>query len=235
MHGGHIFARMRFRCSVDLHWVLLIVFCIHTPIITTPAAAQDMPLYRLTCVPTQIVFLELPIALERQFGRHTIGITGSYRPDLVKSGAIAGHGPYHLQNYWNFAYRTATGGLVHKYYLRDRFGLHLETQLLMRVWWFDEKEIRYEGDERFRGKRSELQQVAILKLLLGKSIIWHRKDAPSGVLEFFAGPSIRMKRLDFITHEGLVDGMEADELRQKEENWLPGLQVGVRYGIGLVR
>jgi hypothetical protein len=205
-------------------------------LLSSAAVAQDMPLYRLTCIPTQLVFLELPIALERQFGRHTIGLTVAYRPDLVQSGAIQGRGLYHLQNYWNFTYRTATGGLIHKYYLRDRFGLHLETQFLMRVWWFDEKQVSYDGgDENFHGLRSELQEVAILKLLIGKSIIWHRKDAPSHVLEFFAGPSIRFKRLDFTTHEGWVGDEYRDEFRQQEELWLPGLQVGVRFGIGLGR
>jgi hypothetical protein len=187
--------------------------------------AQDMPRYRLTCIPTQLVFLELPIALERQFGRHTLGITGAYRPALMQEGTIPGRGPYHLQNYWNFAYQGATGGLIHKYYLRDRYGLHLETQLLMRVWWFNEKPIRYDGgDEDINGLRSERQEVAILKLLIGKSIIWHRKDAVAHVLELFAGPSIRSKRLDLSARSG--------EPGQREVTWLPGLQMGFRIGIG---
>ncbi|MDQ3102024.1 MAG: hypothetical protein M3R08_11600, partial [Bacteroidota bacterium] len=107
--------------------------------------AQDpsMPRYRITTIPTQLLFLEFPIIVERMFGRHTIGLHGAYRPALIDEGEILGSGAYHLQNYWNLAYQSATGGLDHKYYLHDRFGLHIETALLYRIWWFDRKQISY--------------------------------------------------------------------------------------------
>lgn len=194
-----------------------------------------MPRYRITTIPSQLLFLEFPITVERMFGRHTIGFAGAYRPALIESGNISGRGAYHLQNYWNFAYETATLGLIHKYYLRDRFGLHLETGAYYRLWWFDRKQIAYSGDaEPFNSLRSERQDVMLLKLLIGKSMMWHRRDgATSHVMEFFAGPSIRWKRLDLTTH--ITEQHLTIDLQEKEEYWLIGLQVGVRYGIGVGR
>lgn len=205
--------------------------------VTCVLHAQDpsSPRYRITTVPTQFLFMEFPIQIERNIGRQTFGITGAFRPDLIGSGEIPGRGAYHLQNYWNFANRSATGGIMHKYYLRDRMGLHVETSMLYRVWWFNEKTITYSGDESFSGIRSEQQEIFLLKLVIGKSIMWHRKKGPAHVLEFFAGPSIRFKRIDLTTHEGIIYTMEVEDLRQQDEFWLPALQVGLRYGIGLRR
>jgi hypothetical protein len=198
--------------------------------------AQDpsSPRYRLTTIPTQFVFLELPIVLERSFGRHTAGVLGSYRPDIIHDGQVIGSGPYQLQNYWNFAYSMASIGILHKYYLRDKFGLHLETSLIYRRWCLDKNEISYNGSsDPFNGLRTEQQEVYIVKLLIGKSIIWKKANGPARVMEFHIGPSIRLKRSNFTTHQGIVDGVTVNEFLQKESSVWPALQLGLRYGIGM--
>lgn len=146
---------------------------------------------------------------------------------------IDGRGGYHLQNYWNFAYNNFTLGLIHKYHLRDRFGLHVETSVLYRQWWFDRKRIGYDGDGTFDAVRSEDQRVFILKAVLGKSIMWQRSGRPIFILEYFAGPSIRWKTFRFTTHSGTIDGSEVIDHLEEGSIWSPGLQIGLRLGIGL--
>lgn len=215
---------MILRLSIHLIIVLLFV----------EAQGQNMPRLRLTTVPSQIIFLEFPITLEHSVGRNTIGIMAAYRPALKEGGMIEGYGEYHLQNYWNFAYSGATAGLLHKYYLRDRFGLHLETSVLYRRWWFDRKQISYSDDDQFFNElRSEEQEVLILKVVIGKSIMWQRERGPAFILEYFAGPSVRWKRLDLRTHEGSIDGMSVIGSVQEDEIWSPGFQFAIRVGIGV--
>ena len=181
--------------------------------------------WRITTTPGQLIFLEFPIDLLHVPGRHGIGLHAAYRPALIKNGAIPGSGPYHLQNYWNFGLQGFTAGIIHRYALRDRYGLHIEQRLLFRQWSADRISTRYNGGETpIEGIRNEEQHVFILKMLIGKDIAWHRKTGPSHVMEIFSGVSIRLKQLD--------REMPDTDQRQKEEFWLPAVHVGFRWGFG---
>src|SRR5690606_17797546 len=146
----------------------------------------------------------------RTSGRHGLGIHGTYRPALIKSGSIPGSGPYHLQNHWNFGLQNFTIGIFHRFALRDRYGLHVEQRLLFRRWSADRIATRYTGgNSPIEGLRNEEQHVFILKILIGKDIVWHQKSGPSRVMEIFGGASIRLKKID-------RELLESDQLRNEE-------------------
>lgn len=210
-----------------------ILFVLSLLLLPTVLRAQQMPRSRISTMPSQFIFLEFPIVLETMVGRSTIGAIGAFRPGILKGGEIPGYGPYHLQNYWNFAYSSITAGILYKYYLHDRYGFHLETSLLYRQWGFDRKYISYLGDHPFQGLRSEDQEIIILKLVIGKTITWKREHRPAILLEYFAGPSVRFKHIDLRTHEGIVDHVVVQDLREQGRSWSPALQLGIRCGIGM--
>jgi hypothetical protein len=220
---------MRECCFIMIQVTVAVL--VMMPSICLKAQDASAPRYRLTTIPTQLIFLELPVVLERRIGRHTAGVLGSYRPAIKDEGTVIGNGPYHFQNYWNFAYSMTSIGVLHKYYLRDRSGLHLETSLIYRRWWLNGKAISYTDE--FNGLRTEEQKVYVLKFLIGKSIIWKKEKGPARVMEFHIGPSIRLKRSNFTTHHGIVNGVAEDEFHQTESSILPALQLGFRYGIGM--
>lgn len=225
LKGACIFVMMRERWPIILS--LLCMMVIGRPDLS--AQDKSAPRYRLSTIPTQVLFLEFPLIVERRCDRSTWGLIGSYRPAFVRSGEIPGRGPYHLQNNWNFAHEQITAGLLHKFYLRDRYGFHLETQLLYRHWWFDAKNITYEDDDDVIVLRSTKQDVVILKLLIGKSVMWHRKKGPAHVMDLYAGASIRSKTIRSTLRSV---GGHASEFEEEDRIWLPGLQIGLRYGIG---
>src|SRR5690606_6067394 len=181
--------------------------------------------WRITTTPGQLIFLEFPIDLLHVPGRHGIGLHAAYRPAPIGSGTIPGHGPYHLQNYWNIGLKNFTTVNFHRYAPRDRYGLHIVQRLLCRQWQADRITTHYPGgNEPIEGLRNERQDVFILKLLIGKDIAWHRRKGPSHVMEIFSGVSIRLKQLD--------REMPDTDQRQKEEFWLPAVHLGMRWGFG---
>ena len=208
--------------SARTHALRIAIIAIIGMIDVPTSIAQN---WRITTTPAQLIFLEFPIDLLHVPGGHGIGLHAAYRPALIGSGTIPGHGPYHLQNYWNFGLKSFTIGIFHRYALRDRYGLHIEQRLLFRQWQADRTTTHYSGgNDPVEGLRNERQDVFILKLLIGKDIAWHRRKGPSHVMEIFSGVSIRLKQLD--------REMSGTDQRQDEDFWLPAVHVGLRWGFG---
>lgn len=166
--------------------------------------------YRVMVTPTQFIFNDYILSVEKWMGRHTLGLSLGYRPSTQDGGEVEGGsglmGYYEHQNMWNELYNAGTIGLNSKYYFGESRKFFGELQLFYRNWWFDNKQAIYTNIEgyRFDGLRSEEQNVYGLKLMAGRSFRLIKGNRNALVVDIYAGIGVRYKTLWFETTEGMV-------------------------------
>jgi hypothetical protein len=203
--------------------------------------------YRITITPTQFIFLDFPVTIEKVFNRQTIGLTISYRPAPRNSGEIkggtGGFGYYLDQGFRNQMYNAVTIGLLSKYYLSNFRKLYLEANPFYRYWWFDNKQCSYDNVEgyNFDATRSETINEYGFKLFFGKSVMFRSKGKIKPVLDAFIGAGIRYKEYVYETYNGTVNGVYYTYKKETGNNWddqhtmsyIPQITIqgGIRFGI----
>ena len=195
---------------------------------------------RIVTTPFQFIFLDFPISIEKQFKRHAVGLTFSYRPDTKDEQEIDSKlgWSYTHENFLNHLYQAATFGINYKYYYTKSSNFYLDTRLFYRHWWFDNKHASYQNVEtaRFDGLRTERQNVFGLKLLIGKTFPIETNTRVYPVIDVYAGLGMRYKYTEFITQNGTVNDTYYEYLHEKDNYWpsiLPSVHLGVRIGIGI--
>ncbi|MES2734616.1 MAG: hypothetical protein V4714_22905 [Bacteroidota bacterium] len=195
--------------------------------------------YRITVTPTQFVLLDFPLSIERVFKRHTLGLTIAYRPSTKNSGEVHGGaglaGGYKDQNFRNPMYDATTVGLNSKYYFNKKKHLFLDATVFYRYWWFDKKDCEYKNIEgyRFKGTRTERQQVVGFKLLFGRSFQPKTKSKIKPIIDLYCGMGMRYKTYVFETFDGTVSDAYYTYYKETGGGWLPSIQAGVKLGIGI--
>lgn len=192
--------------------------------------------YRIMVNPTQFIFNDYNLQVEKRMGRHSLGLILGYRPAVKKGGEINGVvgmlGDYEYQNMWNGLYNAATIGLNSKYWLGKKQRNYGELQLFYRNWWFDNKNASFQNKEgyRFDGLRSEEQNVYGLKLMIGRSYRIIKGNRNAMVLDIYAGLGLRYKTLWFETTEGMVDDEYYGYRVDTGHRWNLGPQGGLKIG-----
>jgi hypothetical protein len=194
--------------------------------------------YRITVTPTQFVLLDFPLTIERVFKRHTIGLTIAYRPSIKNSGKIGGGngngGVYKDRNFLNPFYNAITIGFNSKYYFNTKKNLFLDANVFYRYWWFDKKDIEYDGEkDDFKGIRSERQQVVGFKLLFGRSFQLKTKSKVKPIVDLYCGAGMRYKTYVFETFDGTINDTYYTYYKEEMRGWLPSIQAGVKLGVGI--
>lgn len=193
--------------------------------------------YRIMVSPTQFIFNDYTLSVEKLMGRHTLGLSLGFRPYSKGEGEVKGinglMGDYEYQNMWNGLYNAGTIGINSKYYLGKKQKFFGELQLFYRNWWFDNKQAVYDNIEgyRFDGLRSEEQNVYGLKLLAGRSSRLITGDRNALVLDFYAGIGIRYKTFWFKTDGGMVNDEYFGYRVDTGKRLNVGPQAGVKIGL----
>lgn len=193
--------------------------------------------YRVLITPSQFVFNDYSIVVEKFFGRRSLGLTIGYKPSTKAGGEILGvghglFGVYEDQNMWNGLYNAATISLNSKYYFGKKSRFFGDVCLFYRNWWFENKYARYDNDEgyRFDGLRSEKQDVYGVKLLVGYSTFMIKRNINSMVIDFYVGIGLRNKSVWFKTLEGLVYETYHENFNEKRNSFSIGPQAGFKIG-----
>lgn len=197
---------------------------------------------RITTTPFQFFFKEIPINIEKSFGKYTFGLLAAYRPSTSKGGVISGvnglSGNYLHQNYWNHLYSGITVGANSKYFFKifekDWF---IDTQVYYRHWWFENKECSYEtaGDYKFNGLRTEQQDVFGIKALIGKTFVFDTGGKVKPIIDVYTGIGLRYKQWVFQTYNGTVNHKFYNYKEDKDNSLNPTLHLGVKIGIGVYK
>lgn len=193
--------------------------------------------YRIMVTPTQFIFNDYTLSVEKLMGRHTLGLSLGYKPSTKEGGEVKGgsglFGYYEDQNMWNDLYNAATIGLNSKYYFGKKQKFFGELQLFYRNWWFDNKQAIYKNIEgyRFDGLRSEEQNVYGLKLMAGRSSRILKGDRNALALDFYAGIGLRYKTFWFKTAEGMVGDEYFGYRVDTGKRFNVGPQVGLKIGL----
>jgi hypothetical protein len=194
--------------------------------------------YRISILPTQFVFRDIPITFEKVFKRHTIGLTIEYKPSTQKSGEINSMsigmlGGYEDQNFVNRIYNAATIGLNSKYYLFKHDKIFIDAELFYRLWWFDNRLCSFDNVEgyRFNGTRTERQNVIGLKLLSGISCKIKLTSKLKTLIDLYGGFGIRYHYEEFETYNGTVGDIYYSYKKDIFNYWWPSLQLGVKIGV----
>jgi len=205
---------------------------------------------KIMILPTQFLFLDFPLTIEKVFKRETLGLTVSYRPSPQSSGEIrGGHGlfGYYLdQSFRNSMYNCFTVGLNSKYFLSKRKKLFLDANLFYRYWWFDNKNCHYDNVEgyRFNATRTENQNEYGFKLLFGNSFQIKTKSKVKPIIDLYCGLGLRYITYVFETFNGTINETYYSYKKETGNNWSAAqdritlgspisVQGGVKIGIGL--
>ncbi len=217
----------------------------------SPAHAQDSVKLRyiITTQPTQYLFRDFGITIEKVLRRRTVGLLLSYRPATQNGGGTTGgHGGagYYIDNnMFNRNYNAFTVGYTGKYFPKAGRNFFMEAAFFYRHWWFFNKQCNYdqgEGGYGFDALRTKWQNVYGLKLSLGETIYLRTKGRLKPIIEVFMGVGLRYKTYVFESWQGTVDGQYYDYLKERGNSWegrydktalIPfSIQGGVRLGIG---
>lgn len=205
--------------------------------------------YRITILPSQFLFYDFPLTIERVYNRTSLGVIISYRPSTQNGGEISGgHGlfGYYLDNnFQNKLYNSYTVGFNTKYFLNKIKTFFLEGELFYRYWWFDNKNCYYPNVEgyRFDATRTERQNVYGFKLLLGNSMQLKTKSKVKPILDVYVGVGFRYKTYVFETYNGTINNIYYSYKKETGDNWgdahqrvslgMPfSIQCGIKIGIG---
>lgn len=217
-------------------FIFLFLILVATGSIVAEEKANEV--IRVTSVPTQYLFYDFPLVIEKRFDRYALGITLAYRVSTENSGEVDGlsglMGDYWYQNFWNPMYNAFTVGVHSKYFLSSEGRWFIEPGLFYRYWWFDNKEVIYNNVEgySFDGKRSETQQVYAFKILIGSDISIKSSTKIKPVLEWYCGLGFRYKSYLFKTYEGTVNDQFYIYKEDMGNLWNPSIHLGIRLGIG---
>jgi hypothetical protein len=197
--------------------------------------------YRIMTVPTQYVFNEYNLAVERVFKRNTLGLEFGFRPSTQRSGeAQSGgrgmwFGDYSNQNFVNKLYNGVTFGVNSKYYLSSQNKRYIEAVVFYRYWWFNDKNCYYNNVEgyRFNGTRTESQNIFGIKLLFGRSFQLRTSFKLKPIMDLYCGVGVRYKSCVFETDNGTVGDMYYSYKQDLLQYWIPSIQGGIKLGFGL--
>ncbi len=160
----------------------------------------------------QTAMLNLNLRVQHRFQRWAIGVHGGFRPSLWSGGEIPSGGAgstYFGINYRNWMYQAVTLGPLVRYQFASDGRTFLELDAFHRVWWFDRKRVSYDNVEslRFDGLRSERQDISAIRLLWGATSAPRadRSKRHALVMEGYGGLGVRVRRMRFVTHEGVLN------------------------------
>lgn len=206
--------------------------------------------YRFTTEITQYAFGNIPISLEKFFGkRATIGIDLGIRIATKQSGVFQNKEmfpftgssayDYTIQNTFNRFYNAYTLGIHFKYYLSDSRRFYLEPAFYYRYWWFNEKEVEFtresNGDFRgfgffFNGIRTENQKDYVFSLNLGRTIKFKQNRKRNYVLDFEMGIGMIDRSYEFFTLRGTVQEDPVRNFNERGFGKHPYLNLGLSIG-----
>ena len=204
------------RDSVNLHWTI-------------------------TSKPTEFIFGNIPITVEKVFKHRTLGVTLAYRPSY-KSGGETGSisaglgGDYENQYVVNKIVQGVYLSVNSKNYVfGDESNFYLDPEIFYRRWWCNDKQESFDNVEgyRFNATRTESVNVYGLKMLIGHSFIFRKTRSTKIVLDTYAGLGMRYKTWDFVSKDGTVYNQYYTTRTDKGTTVLPSLHLGVNFGVGL--
>lgn len=215
------------------------------------AAAQNG--YRITTLPSQYLFRDYNITVERKISNFTIGGTLAYRPAKRKApnnsgradGLILDIGTGASDNYltgpminrFNNGY---TIGANAKYYPKSLNNtLFFEFFPFYRHWGFKDKQVTYfrYSDIGYSGRRTESMDIYGFKLFLGTSIGWRERNGLQFLFDTHIGVGWRLKTYYFETEDGYVYkylNTYSDEPYIRERGNVNNFtfHFGMRFGVG---
>lgn len=222
-------------------------------VFTSPTFAQNSPRkgFRITTLPSQYLYRDLNITVERLINRFTIGGTLSYRIGLKgsnyygdglvtdPSGSGLFSNKYLIATMGNRFSTGYTIGLNAKYYIKQITNTFFEFYPFYRHWGIKDEHITYYPESTiigFSGKRTESIDIYGFKLLFGFSRKWHEEGAQF-LIDFHVGSGWRLKTYYFETRDGYVNGYlgrreEAPYIRERGSFNTFSLHVGIKLGVG---
>lgn len=196
--------------------------------------------YRISFKPLQAIFLDFPVVVERQFGRHGAVIELSYRMATSDSAEItprfSGIGDsYFWHSYFNPLNQAVTISVGYKYYFLKRFRhkFFINPNLFYRLWWVDDKWAKYDAwfdHQDFEGHLTERKHVFGVKFLAGKTFLFLEGKKVMPLLEFYVGVGVRGYRYVHDIRDGMVAGQAVGHHRKSGWSAMISPQLGFRLG-----
>lgn len=216
------------------------------------AAAQNG--IRITTLPSQYLYRDFNITVERKISNFTIGGTLAYRPapggeeylllDPTGTGFLITN--YRLSPMVNRFQWGYTIGANAKYYFKRLKNTYIEFNPFYRHWGVDNEQITFYADDDlfvgFSGRRTEAMDIYGFKLLAGFSRKWQDGDELQFLMDCYIGLGWRYKAYLYETRDGYIYGYLADRLMdryddnpyiQETGNYsVPTVHLGIKFGIG---
>lgn len=188
--------------------------------------------------PTEFALLNFETNFAIGNKKKRYGIILSYRPSTQDSGVVKGQGTGAAGGYshphFNKLYTSYTLGLYQKTYLNKSLDLFLETDIFYRNWSFKNKPAEFNNVEgyRFKGLRTENEDVYCLKLLFGKTFLLTRKEKKlKPYIDVYAGAGIRYQDITYETFNGFVYNTFYTYKKDIFHYTWPTPQLGIKLGL----
>lgn len=221
------------------HYLPILFICL--PLLLHAQRDSLSPRWKITTKPTEILFGNIPITVERVFARRTLGITASYRPAYQNGGEVAAistgmFGDYQYQYAANKIVEGLYVSVNSKQYVSKRIrNFYIDPELFYRRWWCDDKMAIFKNVEgyRFDAIRTESVNVYGLKVLAGYSFVLGRRKKPAIVVDAYGGLGVRYKSWVWDSKDGTVLNTYYVDRTDEGHLILPSVQLGVQFGLGL--
>lgn len=222
--------------------ILITIICLQLFIVAFGQDTSATEIIRISITPSQYLFHDYPVTIERIFNRFAVGLTFSYKTDTQESGEVKlpFYGMFYSypnQNLWNNLYEAINTGVNLKYFFSEQNTWYTEADLYYQYWWFDNKYAEYDDVEgyRFKGTRTETQNVYGLKLLIGNSFRIQCNGRINPLIDIYCGLGIKNKFYTFETYNGTVYETYYDYKKDMGNYWTPSLHFGVKIGMTILK
>lgn len=196
----------------------------------TALSAQEMNYgsWSLHVTPTQFVFKEIPVTVEKFIGsRNTIGLHFAYKfGKNISRDSMRYRSINHF--YFMGEYNARTIALSTKWYFDHYKIKYFDLVLFNRYWWYDKVSYVNNG---IPLTTQDKMNVWGMKLIMGTTVYSMHKSRFVPYANLYAGIGIRFKAIQSEIFDSNPTGVFINYSSDYQEGLLPSIQAGVNVGL----